>query len=71
MPIDDLDVRKDDEIVNVQLPLRDYRIMREMIDERQAMQGLKKLLTKIFWFAGGLLGVLGVVEILKTFSTWK
>lgn len=62
---------KDDEIVNVQLPLRDYKVMREMIDERQAMQGLKKLLSKIFWFAGGLLAVVGAVEALKAFSTWK
>lgn len=67
----ELDMTKDDEIVNVQLPLRDYKVMREMIDERQAMQGLKKLLSKIFWFAGGLLAVVGAVEALKAFSTWK
>lgn len=65
------DLTKDDEIVTVQLPLRDYKQLREMIDERQAMIGMKKLLTKIFWLAAGLLSILGVVEILKQFSTWK
>lgn len=64
------DLTKDDEIVNVQLPLRDYRQLRELLDERQAMAGMKKLVQKAFWLAAGLLSILGVVEILKQLN-WK
>lgn len=64
------ELTKEDEIVTVQLPLRDYKQLREMIDERQAMAGMKKLLNKIFWVAAGLLSILGVVEILKQLN-WK
>jgi 5-bromo-4-chloroindolyl phosphate hydrolysis protein len=62
------DVTKDDEIVEVRLPLRDYKIMREMIEERQAMNGMKKLLTKIFWIASGLLSLLGLFEVFRRFG---
>jgi 5-bromo-4-chloroindolyl phosphate hydrolysis protein len=62
------DVTKDDEIIEVRLPLKDYKIMREMIEERQAMNGIKKLLTKLFWIAGGLLSLLGLFEIFRRFG---
>ncbi len=63
------DYNKDDVVINVQLPLKEYKVMREMIEERQAMSGLKKwVFGRIFWFAGGLLTVLGVFEALRRFG---
>ena len=35
----------DDEIIEVKLPRKEYKIMREIIEERQAMNGLRKWLT--------------------------
>lgn len=56
----------DDEIIEVRLPLKDYRVMREMIEERQAMTGLRKWIqTKFLWTIGGLLSVLGLVEAFR------
>jgi 5-bromo-4-chloroindolyl phosphate hydrolysis protein len=62
------ELTKEDEIVEVRLPLKDYKIMREMIEERQAMNGIKRLLTKIFWVAGGLLSLLGLFEVFRRFG---
>lgn len=60
---------KDDEIIEVKLPRKEYKIMREMIEERQAMNGLRKwLTTKVFWFAGGIMAVLGVFEAFRRFG---
>ena len=60
---------KDDEVIEVKLPRKDYIVMREMIEERQAMNGLRKwLTTKVFWFAGGLLTVLGLFEAFRRFG---
>lgn len=60
------DYNKDDVVINVQLPLKEYKIMREIIEERQAMSGLKKwVFGRIFWFAGGLLTILGVFEAFR------
>jgi hypothetical protein len=43
--------------------------MREMIEERQAMNGLKKWLQgKVFWLAGGLLSLIGVFEALRRYA---
>jgi hypothetical protein len=59
-------IGKNDVIVQVELPLKDYLIMRELIEERQAMNGLRKWLqNKVFWLAGGVLTLLGVFEILR------
>jgi hypothetical protein len=56
----------DDEIIEVRLPLKDYKVMREMIEERQAMTGLKKwITTKFLWAVGGLLSILGLIEALR------
>lgn len=58
-----------DEVITVTLPRKDYEIMREMIEERQAMKGLKKFLqTKVFWLAGGVLTLLGIYEILRRYG---
>lgn len=63
------DLTKNDVVINVQLPLKDYLIMREMIEERQAMNGLRKwLTTKVFWFAGGIMAVFGVFEAFRRFG---
>ena len=55
----------DDEIVEVRLPRKDLRLMREMIEERQAMNGVRKIMTRVFWFAGGLLTVVGLFEVFR------
>lgn len=57
---------KDDAIISVQLPYKDYKVMREIIEERQAMNGVKKWLTgNVFWLCGGLLSVLGLFAYFK------
>lgn len=59
----------EDVIIEVKLPIKDYRIMREMIEERQAMDGLRKWLsTKFLWAVGGVLTTLGLIETLRRFS---
>lgn len=55
----------DDEVIEVRLPRKDYKIMREIIEERQAMNGMRKVLTRVFWFAGGLLTIVGLFEIFR------
>jgi len=62
------DLTKDDELITVQLPVKDYKVMREIIAERQAMSVVMKIANKIFWIAGGILSVFGLVEILKRFG---
>jgi hypothetical protein len=63
------EIGKHDVVVEVRLPLKDYLVMREMIEERQAMNGLKKWLQgKVFWLAGGLLSILGVFEALRRYA---
>ena len=60
---------KDDEIIEVKLPRKEYKIMREIIEERQAMNGLRKWLTnRVFWLGGGILTVLGVFEAFRRFG---
>lgn len=55
-----------DEVINVRLPRKEYEMLREIIEERQAMNGLRKFLqTKVFWLAGGILTILGVYQILR------
>ena len=62
------DHNKEDQIITVQLPLKDYKTMRELIEERQAVDGLRKIAAKIFWFAGGILSLVGVIEVFRRFS---
>lgn len=60
---------EDDQIVTVQLPLRDYKVMRELIDERQAMKGVKKWVQNtIVWAAAGLLTIFGLVSYFKEYG---
>lgn len=57
---------KEDAIISVQLPYKDYKVMRELIEERQAMNGVKKWLTSnVFWLCGGVLSVLGLIGYFK------
>ncbi len=59
----------EDEIIEVRLPLKDYKVMREMIEERQAMTGLRKwITTKFLWAVGSILSVLGLIEAFRRFS---
>lgn len=61
-------IDKQDEIVNVSLPRKDYETLRELIDTRQALSGFKKWLqTGILWVAGSLLTVFGLYEIMKRY----
>lgn len=62
------DLTNDDEVITVTMPRKDYKVMRELIAERQAMTGITKIVQKIFWIAGGILSVLGLIEILRRFA---
>lgn len=56
----------DDDIIDVKMPRKDYKVMREMIEERQAMKGLKRwLTTKLLFVVGSLLTITGLIEALK------
>lgn len=56
----------DDTIIEVRLPLKDYKVMREMIDERNAMNGLKKWVSsRIIWVAAGIITLVGAFEALR------
>lgn len=62
------EVGKQDEIINVNLSRRDYETLREIIETRQALSGAKKIISStILWVAGGLITILGLVEILKRY----
>ena len=62
------DFDKNDEIINVRLPRRDYETLRELIDTRQALSGFKKWLqTGFLWLVGSLLTVFGLFEILRRY----
>ena len=61
-------IESEDEVIEVKLPRKDYKIMRELIEERQAMNGMKVILARVFWVAGGLLSLLGLVELFKRFG---
>ena len=56
----------DDDVIDIKMPRRDYKIMREMIEERQAMRGLKRWISgKLLFVIGSLLAVTGLLEALK------
>lgn len=58
-----------DELIEVRLPLKDYKVMREMINERQAMSGFQKWLSaKVLFYVGSILTILGLIEALKRLS---
>lgn len=67
-----IDVKRvdvEDEVIMVTLPYKDYKVMREMISERQAMKGLKRWLTQVlFWLAGGGMSLFGVYEAFRRFG---
>lgn len=57
-----------DEIVTVSLPRKDYETLRDLIETRQALSGLKKWLqTGVLWAAGSILTIFGVIEILRRY----
>ncbi len=59
----------EDIIIEVKLPLKDYKVMREIIEERQAMKGMKRWLNgKVFWLAGCVLTALGLFEAFRRFG---
>lgn len=64
-----LDPNKDDEVIVVSLPLKDYKIMREIINERKAMDGIKLWFTsRVMWIVGGILSFVGLVEAFRRFG---
>lgn len=57
---------EEDVIIEVKLPLKDYRMLREILEERQAMNGLKKWISgKIIWLAAGIITLVGAFEALR------
>lgn len=61
-------IDKQDEIVNVSLPRKDYETLRELIETRQALSGFKKWLqTGILWAIGAILTVFGLLEVMKRY----
>lgn len=61
---------EDDVVVHISLPRKDYKILREIIEERQAMNGLKNwITTRLFWLASGVLALFGVYEAFKRFGS--
>lgn len=58
----------EDTVIDVRLPYKDYKIMREIIEERQALHGLKRWIqSRVLWLVGGALSVLGLVEAFRRF----
>lgn len=56
----------EDVIIEVRLPLKDYKMLRDMLDERQAMNGLKKWISsRIIWVAAGVITMVGAFEALR------
>jgi hypothetical protein len=61
--------QNDDEVIQISLPRKDYKVLRDIIEERQAMNGLKNwITTRLFWLASGLLALFGVYEAFKRFG---
>lgn len=58
---------KDDEIINVKLPRKDYETVRQIIRERQAMGFIKSWLTTswVWVVAGGVLTVWALWDKIK------
>lgn len=62
-------IESEDEVIEVKIPRKDYKILRELIEERQAMNGMKVILARVFWVAGGLLSLLGLFEVFRRFGS--
>jgi hypothetical protein len=59
-------MNEEDDIVEVKLPLKDYKMLREIIEERQAMNGLRKWISgKVIWLAAGIITLVGAFEALR------
>ena len=54
------ELNKDDEIVDVRLPLREYRALREILEREQAYSWLKRTIRSwwVFAIAGGVITLL-------------
>ena len=62
------EIDKQDEIINVSLPRKDYETLRELIETRQALSGFKRWLqTGVLWAAGAFLTVFGLIEVMKRY----
>lgn len=58
------DIKKEDEVINVTLPSRDYALLRELIDERRAMTTFKR------WIQMSLIVIVGSVAV-KVFGLFE
>lgn len=60
-----------DEIIEVRLPRKDYLVLRQMIDDQNALAGVKKWFHKwgsfAFWLAAGCLSMLGLYDFFRKF----
>lgn len=64
--------QNEDIIIEVKLPLRDYKVMREMIEERQAMHGLRKWISsRLIWAAAGMITIVGGIEALRRLAEYS
>lgn len=58
-----------DEIITVQMPRKDYEILREIIEDRQAMRGIRRFIQdKLVWIAGTIMVLAGCYEALRRLS---
>ena len=64
------DFNDEDRIIDVRLPVRDYKIMREVIEERRLMQGLSKKVAKVLSFVAAVAAALGLLEIGRRIGWW-
>lgn len=68
---DEPEDNENDEIIWVRLPRKDYVVLRQMIDDQNAMAGVKRWFHKwgslVFWTATGALSVIGLYNFFKDF----
>lgn len=64
------DFNDEDRIIEVKLPVRDYKALREIIDERKLMEGMSKKVAKALQFVAAVAAALGLVEIGRRVGWW-
>lgn len=62
-------MNEDDEVIEVRLPKKDYLVLRQMIDDQTALDGVKKFFKKYInlaaWLAASALTILGLYQYFK------
>lgn len=66
------EANSDDLVINVKLPYKDYLILRRMIDDQTAIDGVKSWFKSKFhlliWIGGGLLTLTGLYNFFVQFK---